>query len=64
MEIKYFDKRNKMWLQHALADFLGINFNDIHISTYKEGSVKIYAKLPPESVEKLIRAYSEKIPIN
>lgn len=57
MDLKDFDDRQRRWLQHGLAQFLGIPLEAIRIMTTESGSVHVTIELPTQNAKDLLSAY-------
>lgn len=52
------DEKTKLFVQFAVAAFLGISPNDVRIGPLEDGSVRVTVELPREDAERLLREYA------
>jgi len=58
LQLRDFDDKRKLWLQHALASFLDTHPESVEIRSVHEGSVKVFVRLDAEAAARLLEAHA------
>jgi hypothetical protein len=61
IDLPHFNKASQKYLLSAIAAFLDIPRDAVHIVSIKKGSVRITVKIPEKAKEVLLTAISKKI---